>query len=685
MENVRVHYAQTPPPRPIPPVPPPPHPVNRQYIGARYVPLFDGEWDNTKEYEPLTVVSHNGNSYTSRSFVPTGVDIANERYWALTGNYNAQVEYYRRETQAVSDKVELMSTLVNAVVEGVDNTGVTVATTKINEVIENYPGSKIYFPTGKYLLNAPIEIPSNGVILVCDSDAEFYTNSPIPYLIKIGSGVSPDNLLKMGIEGGCWNGENTTQSVIFASDNEYQCVLTDVYVKDFTEIGVQVGTNNATSTQAFIQNCNILAKHPIRPTATGLKLYGTDNYCNIVNVGHCKVGVSLSGSGNLLSNIHVWWGTQQINECLIDRDYLLGCRAIQCSGNNRIVNLHLDNPYIGIFLTQYNNHLTVQNVVYNFDGTMIDRLLANDWDACLLYHSDYTGSNRSSFDVTGVCIVGMHGKDRTNMKSIRGTIPANIDNHYLNRFEYIGQPQLVDQFPLVDELNNVARYPIDYPLTTDWQTNMTAGWYHIGYIENKTSFTKMRLTNIRDGGCLDFSVQVVKDESITVTPGRLKRIPDHLSIMFGDTLETIGDKKYYPIYLKKWSTGNFYTPLYLTLINSTCASVYFRRHITFGDPMENTPTGTELDLYTINPIKTATFDTEGDTLAPNNSKDYTVDLTHGSLEYVSSIVGVHCGDSNLTISLFGATANDCKVRVHNDQSTSKTVGTITVQYTTELY
>lgn len=87
----------------------------RQYIGARYVPLFadPAEWNNTQTYEPLTIVLHQGNSYTSRQYVPTGIDITNNDYWALTGNYNAQIEAYRTETQANTSKFTAM---------GIDNT-----------------------------------------------------------------------------------------------------------------------------------------------------------------------------------------------------------------------------------------------------------------------------------------------------------------------------------------------------------------------------------------------------------------------------------------------------------------------------------------------------------------------------------------------------------------------------------
>lgn len=79
----------------------------REYIGARYVPLFADpiEWDNTKTYEPLTIVYYQGNSYTSRQAVPTGIAITNETYWALTGNYNAQIEAYRSEVQTFDDRI----------------------------------------------------------------------------------------------------------------------------------------------------------------------------------------------------------------------------------------------------------------------------------------------------------------------------------------------------------------------------------------------------------------------------------------------------------------------------------------------------------------------------------------------------------------------------------------------------
>ena len=72
-----------------------------QYIGARYVPIIVGEWDKTRTYEPLMVVTYQGASYTSRQYVPAGIEITNESYWVLSANYNAQVEAYRKEVNAI--------------------------------------------------------------------------------------------------------------------------------------------------------------------------------------------------------------------------------------------------------------------------------------------------------------------------------------------------------------------------------------------------------------------------------------------------------------------------------------------------------------------------------------------------------------------------------------------------------
>lgn len=86
----------------------------RQYIGARYVPKFyensagTAEWRSGVIYEPLTIVTWNGNSYTSKKTVPAeiGDPSANPSYWVATGIFNQQVESLREDLETLSGVVD---------------------------------------------------------------------------------------------------------------------------------------------------------------------------------------------------------------------------------------------------------------------------------------------------------------------------------------------------------------------------------------------------------------------------------------------------------------------------------------------------------------------------------------------------------------------------------------------------
>lgn len=96
----------------------------REFVGARYVPIIAGEWDNTHTYEPLMVVTYQGASYTSRQYVPAGIEITNESYWVLSANYNAQVEAYRKE---VRDILPYDETPTEGSTKGVTSNGIKKA------------------------------------------------------------------------------------------------------------------------------------------------------------------------------------------------------------------------------------------------------------------------------------------------------------------------------------------------------------------------------------------------------------------------------------------------------------------------------------------------------------------------------------------------------------------------------
>ena len=97
-------------PKPQPPRPCPPpviRPGTSQYIGARYVPMFADpvQWDNERAYEPLTIVVHNGDCYTSKCYVPVGADISNGLYWVKSQDYNYQFDQLKQVVADLSKQV----------------------------------------------------------------------------------------------------------------------------------------------------------------------------------------------------------------------------------------------------------------------------------------------------------------------------------------------------------------------------------------------------------------------------------------------------------------------------------------------------------------------------------------------------------------------------------------------------
>lgn len=99
----------------------PPHPCpppaykggTSMYIGARYVPIFADpvEWDDVREYEPLTIVIHNGDCYTSKCYVPKGAQLppypdGQTKYWVKTSDYNYQFADLKKTITDLSRLVE---------------------------------------------------------------------------------------------------------------------------------------------------------------------------------------------------------------------------------------------------------------------------------------------------------------------------------------------------------------------------------------------------------------------------------------------------------------------------------------------------------------------------------------------------------------------------------------------------
>lgn len=83
------------------------------YVGRRYVPLYCGNWEDSKEYEALSIVLYtDGNSYTSIKPVPAGIVPTNDSYWALTGQGNTAISEATEKITEIGERVEKLETVV---------------------------------------------------------------------------------------------------------------------------------------------------------------------------------------------------------------------------------------------------------------------------------------------------------------------------------------------------------------------------------------------------------------------------------------------------------------------------------------------------------------------------------------------------------------------------------------------
>ena len=113
----------------------------RQYIGARYVPVFFENSDGTSDwranviYEPLTIVTWNNNTYTSKRSVPANIGNPSENpyYWAAMSNFNQQI-------QELTEQVNAMQEDVNEANEGIELLHSDIITIKsYDETIDGFP------------------------------------------------------------------------------------------------------------------------------------------------------------------------------------------------------------------------------------------------------------------------------------------------------------------------------------------------------------------------------------------------------------------------------------------------------------------------------------------------------------------------------------------------------------------
>ena len=366
----------------------------RNYVGARYVPKFADpvEWQANTSYEAMVIVTYNNSSYTSKIPVPptVGNPAENSTYWALTGNYNAQVEQYRQDVVKVkedinnnnaqveqyrqdvvkvkedinnnsnnitnlSNKVALNSMPIRDFIKyyGATHTGDMAALlqTALNECASN--NIILFVPSGDYTINSSITLPDNAKLVgagmfntrfICKSD----------FLVGNTSTFECENYFLYGFSAiGQWTNDglkNNEQKGIklwgVSGNIEYVCMrsFTDGFALLQPDDNYQSKVDEKEG--HFINNCTAMY------CQLGFRVYTYDSILNNIVCARCESGYIGIG-GQMINNIHIWGFSNigfQITTGQINNLQVEGCTNITpsaclylSSGNIEINNFHFWN------------------------------------------------------------------------------------------------------------------------------------------------------------------------------------------------------------------------------------------------------------------------------------------------------------------------------------------------------
>lgn len=433
----------------------------RQYIGARYVPLFadPAEWDNTKTYEPLTIVLHEGNSYTSRQYVPIGIDINNNEYWALTGNYNAQVEAYRKTAQnaldkannnetsinnidanlnalhanTVTDAQNLYDTIIgkswnNLVSLGVDNTGNTDVAPIINNIINTSNTNGIVFAPGIYRIDSAINIPYNTTTpyaIFIFPGATIKANTQGIDVFTIGQTQKNGTCEGFRIFGGGtidgnWKAANgihaltNTRKATIANITINNCVTNAIYFSRTQPVDTQI--NNIKI------NGDVYSTDNKHRTENGINIAGTDWLLTDLYASSCKNFIITNG-GAQISNIHLF----------NSKDTAVDSTGIKINaGFNQLSNIYVDTIQTAIDGTKTTQpqHITgLQHYFYNAINAPIIGINANSASQYSIIGYDWT-YRESNEIVTTPFKISSGGTIVTSASSFFAAIKDTGDYNY---------------------------------------------------------------------------------------------------------------------------------------------------------------------------------------------------------------------------------------------------------------
>lgn len=384
--------------------------MNRQYIGARYVPKFADPiaWDKANSYEALTIVTYLNNSYTSKKYVPANTEITDTNYWVITGNYNAQVEQYRQEVVAYrNESVKHYDTMADVIADTdlIDNDCVTTL--------------------GYYAINDG----GAGVYLIYDESKLHADETHTTVKIKLKNGLYAElvvshcvNVRQCGAYGdGTHDDTNAINSAIATKFPVYIPTGTYLITTMLTITGKAVIFGDGEEDSViYADGCNGLLITGANNSVSNLKISGN----NIKAKSDYGIHIDSSDIGgndscNKITNVNVNWFTNcLLMENSVRGNNIVGCKftwgskGVNCIGTDNYFELCVT-AFCSSGFTIYNNNVLTSSKSFQGSGNALSLTGVN----CMV----------SDFDIQQY-IIGMYVVSERN--TVKNVTMSDMGNYY---------------------------------------------------------------------------------------------------------------------------------------------------------------------------------------------------------------------------------------------------------------
>ena len=326
-----------------------------QYIGARYVPkFFDGAdnaaWQPNIEYEPLTIVTYLGNSWTSKKTVPSSVGAPNLNldYWVNTGNFNEQVQELFETISQVSGEVNNIQIELNDVNNDIESIFPFIKQNIATDIKANFLGLFDDFTTqiGSIAKYGDRLWTVNGVSVVSGTTKQSNIGRIIEWSFSNGTKINDISIKTGHANSCCYNPNNNCLYIAPTWDYETEGRPSANYIykvntSSYTEEKISTGTVNAlglaydyvTDTMYLMGYNNILYTYDINNNTI-------TEYVDLSDIGVNNISGALMQDIAIHNDIMLWTTARnQCSEFDIENKRLIKTVNIDTVDSNNIFNM----------------------------------------------------------------------------------------------------------------------------------------------------------------------------------------------------------------------------------------------------------------------------------------------------------------------------------------------------------